>query len=393
MEASVDDPKIIIPFVPSLSHFSAVKVALPLFNNFDKGAWHDILEEMKNVNPARLNEAKAEKCEVNKAKERLLLIPADLRLKVLEAIVGLDSASVKWDLDHSFLLISKNIDDSFYWKTDGTIDRIKTVQQLLLNDDIIIEQKFDLACSYFLEKSIQTLWSEMESSGKTEKPLAAYNPISRFWVRRMSHKYQTPWIKSVKKYLELPEKFSRIPIPRFSAFFPLLQPEDRKKFLVSLCNATSDDFLFCMYGITKQEEVEMLKTVTPKLLFLYLAWPLQSFFLAMAERLWNFIDYPLFQEVLDTIYSYNVTKIDFDYVKLFLDFYERSPNHLKEKAKTCLSLINRIQFCKDAMRKRKKDETDELTNSKKQRNELYSNWLALDEEETDSFPSMFFDIF
>ncbi|XP_055930186.1 uncharacterized protein LOC129960661 [Argiope bruennichi] len=370
MEAPVNDSKIIVPFVPSLLHFSLVKVSFPLLKSFNDATWCVIMEEIKRSSPAEFNEARPENPKVNKAKEKLLCIPSHLRLEVLETIMGLHSAVAHWRMSYPLLHTSDDFPELLFFKTDGTVDRIKTVQQLVLNEDINIEQRFDLACSYFLGNTINTLWAEMKKSGKAAKSLTAYNPVSRFWVRRMRHKYRVPWIYAVQLHLDLPDEFLSSPTPRFSAFFPFLRPKNRVKFLISLMKTTPDDFLLCLYGATKEEELQILKMDTPKLLCIYLDWPLQSFFLEIVEKLWNFIDSSLFKAVLEIIYSYSMSRKDFDYGKLYMDFWERSPNNLKEEANACPIFCNKLKLYCDSIKKKRKGDFDKVTGSKRKRYEL-----------------------
>ncbi|GBM35602.1 hypothetical protein AVEN_121047-1 [Araneus ventricosus] len=77
----------------------------------------------------------------------------------------------------------KNI--SFTGDSDGSIDRIQTAQQLVLNANIDIRKWFNLACMHCLQESIQILWAEMEASGRTENFEARFGSMVPFWVGRM----------------------------------------------------------------------------------------------------------------------------------------------------------------------------------------------------------------
>ncbi|XP_055929384.1 uncharacterized protein LOC129960191 [Argiope bruennichi] len=363
MEAPINDSKIVVPFVPSLSHLSFVKVAFPLYKDFDISTWQSINREITHGNLPGFIGDRSENRQVNKAKEELLLIPAHLRLGLLQTILGLHSTFLNWLSENSCFTIIPNIYTVLYWRTDGTIDRIKTAQRLLLCKENNIEQRFDLACAYFFEESIKALWVEMKKSGKADKPLSAYKPVTCFWVKMMHHRHQVPWIESVQKYLDLSDKLPVIPYARYSTFFPLLRPEDRVKFLVSLCDTTTDDFRFCLYGATKEEEMQLLKMVPRKVLIPYLDWPLQSFFLAMAERMWNFIDCRIFKELIDIIFKKKLKEKDFDYGTLFMDFWERGPNHLKKEAAECPIWTRRLNFYLDFIKKEKTGGLRELLES------------------------------
>ncbi|GBN07659.1 hypothetical protein AVEN_107928-1 [Araneus ventricosus] len=81
----------------------------------------------------------------------------------------------------------------FYWRYDGAYYGIKASQQLAHKSNIDITKRFRLACTYCLEQSIQTLWSEMEASVKTEILESSHCCMERFWVRRMIDGSRVPW--------------------------------------------------------------------------------------------------------------------------------------------------------------------------------------------------------
>ncbi|GBN78665.1 hypothetical protein AVEN_36349-1 [Araneus ventricosus] len=96
--------------------------------------------------------------------------------------------------------------------------------------------------------------------------------------------------------------------------------------------AKLDDFRFYLYAATKKEEEQILGTNFQTLLFLYLDWPLQSFFLETAEKVWHLIDKSTFNVLLRLICDYEEFKKDFDYARLFADFWNRSSNIWRESA-------------------------------------------------------------
>ncbi|KAF8791456.1 hypothetical protein HNY73_006315 [Argiope bruennichi] len=218
------DSKLIIPFVPSLFHFSVVKVALKLSKHIDATTCLKLFKQMRRSDPEIFYETDSNSnSEIDKAKEKLLIIPAHLRENVVQAILGLDAAVKEWHSDHEGAFRSKNIDETFEWKSNGAIDRIKTMQQLLLKKDVDINLRFYLACCYFLEESIKTLWAEMDVNDKRSIP---GNPCTRFWVRRMHDGCAVQWIKDIPEYLHL---YWEYPTCSFGAFFPFLQPQERMK--------------------------------------------------------------------------------------------------------------------------------------------------------------------
>ncbi|KAF8790532.1 hypothetical protein HNY73_005541 [Argiope bruennichi] len=166
----------------------------------------------------------------------------------------------------------------------------------------------------------------------------------------MQDGFGVQWIKDIPEYLHLNREYAPCIL---SAFFPFLKPQEREKFLSPITKTTSDDFLLCLYGATKEEEVQILKIEALKLLVAYLNWPLQNFFLQMVEKMWHIIDYPLFKKVVLTLFLYKLRKQDFDYEQLLVDLWAISPNNLKEEANACPYLSRKINFCFDSVRMRK----------------------------------------
>ncbi|GBN35011.1 hypothetical protein AVEN_183829-1 [Araneus ventricosus] len=138
---------------------------------------------------------------------------------------------------------------TFHWRSDGTIDEIKTVEHLVVNANINIRKRFDLAGMYCLEDSIKTLWVEMQVSGQ-RRFWASFN-LMVFWKRRMRNATRVPWARAALAYLG---RFPEFSIPRFSSLFPLLLLEERQKFLEALNYAEDDDLRVCAHAMTKDEE-------------------------------------------------------------------------------------------------------------------------------------------
>ncbi|GFS64840.1 hypothetical protein NPIL_557571 [Nephila pilipes] len=47
--------------------------------------------------------------------------------------------------------VDQRITSKFHWKTDGTIDRLKTASSLI-QSDVAMKQRFRLACNYWQER-------------------------------------------------------------------------------------------------------------------------------------------------------------------------------------------------------------------------------------------------
>ncbi|GBN56860.1 hypothetical protein AVEN_237107-1 [Araneus ventricosus] len=208
MAASVDESTIARPFNHSLLHLPTVQIPVPLGNDFDLEKLQHAFERIQDGISFELSENIEDtnliKC--NRAQKNLLLIPAHLRERVMKAVRGFRYLGRQWrchqsnilgPYDGNFifywrrhqsnLLRLNDGDCMFYWRSDGMIDGVKTSEQLVLNTNVDIRKRFVLACKYCLQESIQTLWTEMGSSGQTEI-LESYNfSMVTFWIRRLCH--------------------------------------------------------------------------------------------------------------------------------------------------------------------------------------------------------------
>ncbi|GBM65678.1 hypothetical protein AVEN_148267-1 [Araneus ventricosus] len=281
----------------------------------------------RNRREKRRREDKLENLKVNRAKESLLFIPDHLRKTVLESFRGLHYEIENWRTEH---MDDINYKYTINLRPEGTVDRIETAYHMVLDKRINIRKRFEMACMYCLEKRIRTLWAEMEASGQTDIFETDDNTMVRFWVRWMREGSRVPWTQAAREYLDPPSS-SKVPIPRFSAFLPLLRPEDRQRFLTSLRFATPDDLRFCLYALTKEEEEQILKLDVSGLLCLYLDWPLQRFFLETARKVWDYMDNDSFRNVLDNIIYKKYRRKKLDYSELFRGFWNSSPNHLRRR--------------------------------------------------------------
>ncbi|CAL1262279.1 unnamed protein product [Larinioides sclopetarius] len=325
-------PRIVIPFIPTLLHLSSVEIALHFYNGFDVETLDEVFTKMKQGNSTLSEKTTEENKEVSRVKESLLIIPAHLRETVVQGVHGLNEAIQNWRMDHHHIFKFKNDHCTLYFRSDGSIDAVETAKNLVRNRKISIRKRFKIACMYCLEKSVLTLWAEMEASGETENLETANNSMTRFWVRWLREGSRVPWLQAARLYLDPPTNvYHHIPI--FSVFLPLLRPNERLKFFDTFRFAAFDDFRFCLYAVTEDEEEQIVKGGAFFVLLLHLCWPLQSLFLETAEKLWNNIDDTSFRLLLNLIWDNKKNLKDFDYSELFEGFWNRSPRHLKESVR------------------------------------------------------------
>ncbi|GBO22046.1 hypothetical protein AVEN_114516-1 [Araneus ventricosus] len=367
MAALIDDSRIVTPHLPSLSQLSTVSVALPLLNEFGIGTLDRAFSEIQLRNSTASKEGSEEDQEINnnRAMEKLLLIPPRLRKSVLEAVHGMHWQIEGWRYRHSNIFKFKDRECFFHWRSEGTIDTIKIAQQLVLDQRINIRKRFEIACKYYLEKSVKILWAKMEASGKTKCYNTADNIMVRFWVRWLREGCRVPWTQAAGQYLDINVRHTRIPVTGFSAIFPSLRPEDREKILYLLQSSPSEEFRLCIYTMTKEEQEEVVRENPLSFLYLHLKWPLQNLFLQTAEKIINYIDARSFFILLHHIVDLD-DRGDFDYTELFRELWDMVPDHLKENARKDRHLRMKIDSCVDEIkRKGNADDNNEPINSKR----------------------------
>ncbi|GBO18902.1 hypothetical protein AVEN_141744-1 [Araneus ventricosus] len=358
--------RIFTPFIPTLTHLALVKIAIPLHNEFGIGRMNEAFNriELGNSTESEQDSEDPELIRYQRAVKYLLLIPPCLRKRVLEAVHGLEYGICQWRADYSKILQVEDAEFIFYWRCDGTIDRMKTAQQLVQNANIDISQRFNLACTYCLEESIKTLWAEMVASGEAVNFKIDHNSMARFWLRWMREGSRVPWTQAAQKYLN---PYDGAMMPRFSCFLPLLRPEHREKFLPILQHAFYDDLRFCLYAITKEEEEKALETCARELLYLCLEWPLRGLFLETAWKVLKYVEVRYLSVLLYQIFETKRKWKNFDYFELLEDFWNMIATHQREKEEERPRIRKEIASCFDEMRKKRKAANEELTNFKKKK--------------------------
>ncbi|GBM38987.1 hypothetical protein AVEN_70174-1 [Araneus ventricosus] len=346
------DSKIFVPLLPSLLHLAVVKESMNLYNDFHTETLDEAYRRIQQGN-SMASEDSENYPGCNSAQKKLIRIPPLLRKRVREAIHGLKSGVELWRKEHSSILELDDGECIFYWRCDGTIDTVKTAEHLVLNSNIDIRKRFYIACMYCLEKSIQTLWAEIEATGKTEDLETTDYCAARFWVRWLLDESRLPWKQATRQYLSI-----SYPAIRFSSFLPSLRPEERFSFLCTFNFATYDDLRFCLYSLTAKEEKEILRLCSITVLRSYLQWPLRSLFLETAEKMWKYIDERKYV-ILDDLLSSRINRKVFDFYDLLECFWNTSPNSFREGAKEIPHLSEKVESCFHEMNRKRKAHSDE----------------------------------
>ncbi|GBL91436.1 hypothetical protein AVEN_167413-1 [Araneus ventricosus] len=374
MAACGEDARIVVSFKPTLFHMSLAKLAVRLYNEFGFEIVEKALAEMEYGNVPECDEGSPENFPIvrSRVKENLLLIPTLLRSRVLTEVERVANEVLGWIYSHNTIERLDYTKCSLFWRSEGTIDRTKTAQEITQNQNVDITARFEIACMYCLANQVQTLWAELKANGKTEK----YEEPSKcgmvpqmlpFWVRWILEGAQVPWTLAAQEFL-LPRWFLSSKNSLSSSHFRVLTPGERRFLLPHLgylCKA--DDLRFCLYVLTKEEQDKVMESCCIEVLELHMNWPLARDFLKTAEKAWNFLVEYSFCIVLESLLERR-DRTDFDFEYLSEEFWKRSPTHFKEYAKNSGS--KKIsKFIEERRTKRKVDSHDG-TESKRFRNNL-----------------------
>ncbi|KAF8797019.1 hypothetical protein HNY73_001335 [Argiope bruennichi] len=257
-----------------------------------------------------------------------------------------------WVRDHYDIIKhiqKRHITNNLCWKLEGTIDRIKTSQQLIQIESIDGGVRFALASVYIFKEDVTQLWQSMteeerENIYRNESDLDVI-----FWVKWLKEKVASPWINFIPEDLDfdlweeiislLNDRSRRI---RISSFYSELDRFIKTRFLHSLWPSVSyiDDLRLCYYLTAEAERDEIFhnpglpyESKTKYLLCFYIDWPLQTIFLDVVNQMWYHLTPECFEHCLCYIVHQKLLKSmeDFDYLGLFKDFWNRIPANYKEQ--------------------------------------------------------------
>ncbi|GBO09900.1 hypothetical protein AVEN_114128-1 [Araneus ventricosus] len=323
-------------FLPSLQRIAAVKVAVSLYNDDDIVYMVEEMEDRIALDYASFNRIRSEGWEeIRKATIEKIkgTVPTCLQNTVVVLLRPLHVEFHWWMEDHPFVNLyttDNSYKNAICWTSNGTINRIQTAKDFIRNKSLISYGRFLMACTYFLENEVLTLWNEME-----EKTISLEDSslAVRFWVKWLEEGATTPWTQMVEEHFKDADIRPMDTCIRLSSFFHVLSRENRLKYLKFFdCSIShNDDLRRCMYYFHKEERHELCTVDSEGVLRSFLKWPYYSEFLPTANILWPYLTPDSFYSVLRTLlFDYIVKGFKyFDYFHLFKEFWQASPVPLR----------------------------------------------------------------
>lgn len=310
--------------VPSLQHITLVQVVAALWNQ------EDIRCLIKSsVSTPSLSRPKIE----DKVEDKLqqLLIPQPLKEKGIHFIKPIGLQIFNWLQYHcSDLYLLVQLPAEFSWTPQGAINRKTTAEMIIKDENIDLCTRYKLACIYCLEDYIHKLWNIMpEYHRKYFLNQGFLNMTSQknevyFWSLKMKQEmlyvsYKTLFETSALDGNKVAAEF----------FLKKLTPREREQSLFNVANrvTNSDIFIYLLSQLKEEQQIEVFKNNSSIVVQSFTHWPFQSFFIAIIESgMWKFLSKDVYPQVLQFL----IQKIcdgdqDWDYKKLFMEFWPESP--------------------------------------------------------------------
>ncbi|XP_055948519.1 uncharacterized protein LOC129981629 [Argiope bruennichi] len=337
-------------FMPSLLHIASVKIASHLLLDPDVRIMLD--NEVTMMHPFHLFQSSRlalwgfiEKT----AMEKLPLLPPSIPPKVAKMIQPMHYEVVMWLEDHVFIFPGEEDFCSEFlnyicWKSNGTIDRVKTAKKIIHSDRIDISDRFKLACNYFFLDEIVNLWHKMKANGMVHINERQTNTAVRFWIKLMKEGGTKTLEELIAHYFR-PAFLRYLDIPlRISSYFRFLSKQCRRDYLLNNNYLIhKDDFRQCLYQMDEAERLELFHANPATALKQALMWPFQSLFIKLANELLKYMQLADFITIFDHILIYYIMD-GYDYYDHFRELWLIVPESYKIE-------INRDERRRNAFRK------------------------------------------
>ncbi|GFT59359.1 uncharacterized protein NPIL_132351 [Nephila pilipes] len=311
-------------FVPSLEHIALVKVAVALYNSAEV---------------TRLETEHLPLCKTPDEEWKILIrskvsnseLPTVLQEKVINLLKPLSLEFCRWQSNNQF--IPKRVHRPIYmhWRSVGTIDGFETAKRLLLCRDLTFNERFFMACHYWMKKVVVKMWKKASATERinlvrlvsdSENTLSpTYFVLQRWfdWLKEGSHRS--------------PSTYSLIMCGAHLPIKSLVWQEWPSDLFVSylaarICEHPSDDDRIYISNLDIRLQQMLFKKKPFATLKMFLEWPLTTKFMEMIGQLRDYLTPNELKDLLELI----TTKIEtnwkhFDYVSLLKDLKQQNPHH------------------------------------------------------------------
>ncbi|GFT41955.1 uncharacterized protein NPIL_697341 [Nephila pilipes] len=321
-------------FVPTLQHMALAKVAIAIYSDREVQAF----ERSLNVSFCFMPDEMWMDF-INKKVSSLVSVVV-LQQRVSNLIRAISYEVYKWRHEHfkpksNYLVFLRDI----CWTSLGTIDRLKTALRLLQSENIEVRNRFVLACLYCVEESIEFFWHQMNREQRRQFPKYNSSSLVRFYTAKLKKGTEIRW-----------SKFISVPQPRIKRevawsvqdisiglryFFTRLSSKEKQRCLAKAINQLvyPGDIRFYLCNVNWDELTRFFQVFYLELITYFLHWPLQSLFLDVLRRLWQFFTEESFANLVHCILQRILRNgwRDYDYVSLVQNIWSMCSDDEKER--------------------------------------------------------------
>ncbi|GFS97038.1 uncharacterized protein NPIL_60961 [Nephila pilipes] len=252
----------------------------------------------------------------------------------------LNEEANNWTADHYYILEfhSFPLSIDYQWRSNGTIDRLKTARSFIQSENFDSSLRFQMACIYWLEEDARRLWNEMHPLFKRFLSQSFLPDSNRVWRAIVGE-----WVKYLESGVEKWSHHSFLhPLSWYcrdgaalqGCLLENLSPLERSEVFRELINENTFNHkrVFCITRMTVNERDEIFAEKPEMILKVFMNWPMQYHFEEMADRIFLHLSGPSFQGFLHDIICLKIKRDwnDFDYVELLKTAWNQSSEPLKK---------------------------------------------------------------
>ncbi|GFS68005.1 uncharacterized protein NPIL_193581 [Nephila pilipes] len=327
-------------FWPSLQLLTQVRVSKRLSRNF----------EFRNVLPDFLSEdGFTDLLSLHQILSSLHL-PYEITNRIMGIIEALGKEISNWCYCHCVFFIDADLDywDRIQWYSHGNINCLETARAFIREENINIGQRFNLACAYYLEADVRTLFQNMSASYRKYFSMMKYQFKSRsFWLDALQTSTSLNWseislavVFDDFSFHDFGSVFHRNCLGLLELFPKLVHPEAR---LRSILNSLGSGELhaFDLYlCLSKTEDPHLnnffTRLSTEQLLNIclsFLHWPLQSLFLDILGHFGRNMSVEFYLGLFKILLyeKFNAEWFDYDYVYLVKQIWSSLSHYIKSE--------------------------------------------------------------
>ncbi|GFS68380.1 uncharacterized protein TNCV_3000611 [Trichonephila clavipes] len=268
----------------------------------------------------------------------VLDLPLTLQEEIMALIKPITVDVDFWRKDHKGIFkANKESCLKFCFNEDGMVDRLKTAELLIHSKRLNVRTRFVLACQYWSRWDILNFFKNLPKATrinilrryKKGKKLNKHEKKVRIWIKQYKRKLFTesrPWGDRFRLNWNCVSVQSRI--------LDFLSPENKNVYFNAVFERTNKMHVgrFCLSRISADRREQLLTRFPAKVLSIYLFWPYHNYFLNAVNKVWDRLSEIDFIFLLHIIICQRIIALwkDFDYVDLLRQFWEKSPDHLKQ---------------------------------------------------------------